>query len=234
MSRPCTHRPRFSRFPTRSLSFTDNNPHSLCGQYTIFFLARQVGVLRTPLSHFFWDELSHFSKSPSKIGLKFIFGMAEINGGLFFFAIASAGRSSFSRWCSLILARIHAKIPGGTKVATSILRSSFFAPSRPFARACARLAKNRRVKIGSHPSFPPSLRRPRKRLRPPSLRRRRLFQLEKHLRRALDHRLFRPPGHVAHRLRAVQFPQAREQRMHPQRQRPEVVAEHLDYPLETS
>ena len=69
-------------------------------------------IVGAPLSHFFWDELSHFSKSPSKIGLKFIFGMAEINGGLFFFAIASAGRSSFSRWCSLILARIRAKTPG--------------------------------------------------------------------------------------------------------------------------
>ena len=68
----------------------------------------------TPLSHFFWDELSHFSKSPSKTGLKFIFGMAEINGGLFFFAIASAGRSSFSRG-----ARLWARPLGQTVVPSS-------------------------------------------------------------------------------------------------------------------
>ena len=85
------------------------------------------GARGSPLSHFFWDELSHFFKNPNETALKFIFGMAEINGGLFFFAAASADRRAFSRWCSLILARIRAKIPGKTKVATSILRSFFFA-----------------------------------------------------------------------------------------------------------
>ena len=187
-----------------------------------------------PLSHFFWDELSHFSKSPSKIGLKFIFGMAEINGGLFFFAIASAGRSSFSRWCSLILARIHAKIPGGTKVATSILRSFFFAPSKPCARALPAWRKTDASKSGRILRFPRRCAGCENASRPPSLRRRRLFQLKKHLRRVPGLRLFRPPGYVPQRLCAVQLPQSREQRMHPQRQRPEVVAEHLGYPLETS
>ena len=186
-----------------------------------------------PLSHFFWDELSHFSKSPSKIGLKFIFGMAEINGGLFFRHRFGGSELVFA----LVLTDFGADTrqnPGGNEGGDIDFAVFLFRPVQALRAGFARLAKNRRVKIGSHPSFSPSLRRLRKRLRPPTLRRRRLFQLEKHLRRALDYHLFRPPGYVAHRLRAVQFPQAREQRMHPQRQRPEVVAEHLDYPLETS
>ena len=97
------------------------------GKYTKNRSLVSMGPEAPPLSHFFWDELSHFFKNPNETALKFIFGMAEINGGLFFFAAASADRRAFSRWCSLILARIRAKIPGKTKVATSILRSFFFA-----------------------------------------------------------------------------------------------------------